>query len=69
MEVDVNIFARFFDHIATAITLGDWCCGFEKWDGKPMLMCGVMPYDGWNFALHVWRFYVCVSYPWCGGKP
>ena len=57
---------NFFSHIITAIRYGEWDCGFELWNGKPMLAINLMPYYGWNFFLHIRSFYLCVNYPWCG---
>jgi len=57
---------NFISHVYTAIRYGDWDCGFELWKGKPTLDVALMPYDGWNFCLHIHSFYLCVNYPWCG---
>ena len=58
--------ANFFEHIYTAARWGEWCFGFDNYENKPKLSICVMPYDGWNFSVHVLSFYLCVNYPWCG---
>ena len=57
---------NFISHIYHALRYGSWCIGVEQYEGKPQCSITLMPYDGWNFAIHLLSFYVCVSYPWCG---
>ena len=56
----------FFDHIHTAVKYGEWYCGFKQYEGKPQACISLVPYDGWHFCVHLLRFHLCVSYPWCG---
>lgn len=54
-----------FRHIYLAFKQGDWCCGFEgrdRWPGKSYFSCGTIYYDGYHWALHIWKFYIAVSY-------
>jgi len=59
-------FVNFFEHLYVATRYGDWSFGCENYKGKPKLSMSLMPYDGWNFAIHILPLYLCVSYPWCG---
>lgn len=62
----MKIISNFIEHAYTAIKYGEWFYGFKRWEGKPMFCISLMPYDGWHFCIHLWKFYVSVSYPWCG---
>ena len=58
---------NFFEHIYTALRYGKWYFGCKNYKGKPKLCVSLMPHDGWNFAIHIFPLYLCVSYLWCGG--
>ena len=55
----------FFKHCICAIRYGEWECGFaskKEWPDKETLYMGGTYYDGFHFAVHVWRFYIYVYY-------
>ena len=51
-------------NMINAIRYGQWCCGCEFWDGKPMWSSDKQWHDGWHYVLHVGPIYVECHYGW-----
>lgn len=60
-----GILGKWYEHVYWAIRYGDWSAGCKskaQWKNKPYFKLCRMYYDGVHVALHVWRFYIGVSY-------
>ena len=53
---------NFMLHIHHALRYGDWDCGWEMYEDKPMFGLYKIYYDGDHVALHLYKFWVAVSY-------
>jgi hypothetical protein len=56
---------KFIKQAIFAIRHGSWYAGFaseKEWPSKPKLCVVTAYYDGYHFAVHLWRFYIGVHY-------